>query len=105
MIGDVIKKERTKKDITQSELAKAIGVSPSTIGMYEQNRRQPDTESIIKIADYFNVTTDYLLGIEDVETIAAHHDGEKYTDEELEQIEAFKAFVRSKRENKDNRGD
>lgn len=96
MIGDMIKKERLKKDITQSELAKMIGVSPSTIGMYEQNRREPDSESLLKLADFFNVSTDYLLN-RNIETIAAHKEGEEYTEDELKDIEDFKKFVRSRR--------
>lgn len=55
MIGDRIRKERISKNITQEYLAKALDVSPSTIGMYEQNRRIPDNEMTIKIANYFGV--------------------------------------------------
>lgn len=62
MIGDRIRKERISKNITQEYLAKALDVSPSTIGMYEQNRRIPDNEMTIKIANYFGVSTDYLFG-------------------------------------------
>lgn len=114
MIGEKIKELRIKKDMTQSELGKIIGVSSSTIGMYEQNRRQPDISTLIKIADYYNVTTDFLLDREDkpnnenkndtnnkntdIHTIAAHQEGEEYTDEEKEDIENFiKNFVLNKR--------
>ena len=100
MLGDIIKKERINKKITQNELAKIIGVSPSTIGMYEQNRREPDSESLLKLADYFNVSTDYLLN-RNVETIAAHKEGEEYTEEELKEIENFKNYVRSRRKKGD----
>lgn len=62
MIGDLIKKERINKGMTQGQLAKILDVSPSTIGMYEQNRRVPDTEMVVKMSEFFNVTTDYLLG-------------------------------------------
>lgn len=114
MIGDRIKEERLKKEMTQGELGKAIGVSSSAIGMYEQNRRQPDIATLIKIANYYSTTTDYLLGrtdkpnnedndkpIEEPKTIAAHFDGEDYTEEEREDIESFiKNFVVRKREEK-----
>lgn len=62
MIGDIIREERTKKEMTQGQFADLIGVSPSTIGMYEQNRRQPDTATLIKLAGAFNISVDYLLG-------------------------------------------
>jgi transcriptional regulator with XRE-family HTH domain len=53
---------RTQKGLTQAELSKTLQVSASSIGMYEQGRREPDNETLGKIASYFNVTTDYLLG-------------------------------------------
>lgn len=61
-IGDKIKELREKRDLTQDQLASILDLSRSTIGMYERDERQPGYELLIKIADYFNVTTDYLLG-------------------------------------------
>ncbi|MRC99783.1 helix-turn-helix domain-containing protein, partial [Bacillus thuringiensis] len=59
---------RKQKGITQKELAKSLQLSESTIGMYERNERQPDYNTLIRIADYFKVSTDFLLGREfDVE--------------------------------------
>ncbi len=62
MLGDKIKELRENKNLTQSQLSKILGVSPSTIGMWEQNRRSPDNESLKKIADLFDVSIDSLLG-------------------------------------------
>ena len=45
----------------QSDVAKKLNISTSTVGMYEQGRSQPDNETLTKIANLFNVTTDYLL--------------------------------------------
>lgn len=53
---------RTQKGLTQAELSKTLQVSASSIGMYEQGRREPDNETLGRIANYFNVSTDYLLG-------------------------------------------
>lgn len=61
-IGERIKELRREKGIKQSELAEALHISPSTIGMYEQNRRGIDSKTLISIAMYFQVSTDYLLG-------------------------------------------
>ena len=59
-----LKEFRKKKDITQETLAKHLKVSPSTIGMYETGRREPDFETLQKIADFFQVSTDALIGRE-----------------------------------------
>jgi len=64
LIGSKIKELRAKKRITQEELGKIAGVTTSMIGMYEIGARKPSFEVIERIADYFNVTVDYLLGRE-----------------------------------------
>ncbi|MEC2445393.1 helix-turn-helix transcriptional regulator, partial [Bacillus cereus] len=60
--GNIIRDLRKQKGITQKELAQLLQLSESTIGMYERNERQPDYNTLIRIADYFNVSTDFLLG-------------------------------------------
>jgi len=60
--NEILRYLRTSRDITQAELAKVIGVSPSTIGMYESGVREPNFEIEEKIADYFNVSLDMLRG-------------------------------------------
>ena len=55
---------RMQKGLSQAELAKAIGVSAGTIGMYESGSRMPSRLTQEKLADYFNVTLDYLMGKE-----------------------------------------
>ena len=63
--NEVLKELRTSRNVTQAELAKAIGVSASTIGMYETGEREPNFETEEKIADYFNVSLDMLRGKEE----------------------------------------
>ena len=58
----ILKRLREEKNMTQAELGKALEISPSAIGMYEQGRRTPDIPTVKKIASYFNVSLDYLLG-------------------------------------------
>lgn len=53
---------RKRTDLTQVELAKKLGVSRSTIGNYEKGIRTPDYEMLEKIADFFNVDLNFLLG-------------------------------------------
>lgn len=68
MIGSKIKTLRENKELSQKGLATILGISPSTVGMYEQDRRAPDTEMLLKLADYFKVSVDYLLGKTDNKT-------------------------------------
>lgn len=59
-----LKEIRMERKISQQKLADIIGVSRSTIAMWETAGSQPDNEMLKKIADFFNVSTDYLLGRE-----------------------------------------
>ena len=60
--GATLKKLRNDRGISQAELAKAIDVTPAAIGLYEQDRRQPNFEIEEKIADFFNVDLSTLRG-------------------------------------------
>ncbi|MFI8680440.1 helix-turn-helix domain-containing protein [Bacillus thuringiensis] len=62
MIGEKIKELRKNSKITQERLGNAIGVSKMAISYFEKGKKSPGRESLEKIADYFGVTTDYLLG-------------------------------------------
>lgn len=53
---------RKKCGITMKELGATIGVAESTISQYETGKRQPDYETLLKLGEYFGVSTDYLLG-------------------------------------------
>ena len=61
-----IKKIREQRGLLQKELASALGIGQNTLSQYEGGKRQPDYETLCKIADYLGVTTDYLLGRSDV---------------------------------------
>lgn len=68
--GDSMEGERRselRKDngLTQRDLAEILGVSENSISLYERNINTPDDELKIKIANYFNVSLDYLLGATD----------------------------------------
>ena len=89
---------REKKNMTQKELADIIGVAKSTYSLYESGNREPNVQTIKKIADALNVSADTLLGlnIEPI-TIAAHFVGDEYTEDELEDIKAYAEFVKNRR--------
>lgn len=60
--GERLRRLRKDRDITQGQLAEVIGVVPSAVGKYERiPQSYPSVEALIKIADYFNVSIDYLL--------------------------------------------
>lgn len=62
--GQRLKALRNNRGISQNELSKHIGVSKSSINMYERGEREPGFETLEAIADFFNVNMDYLLGRE-----------------------------------------
>ncbi len=60
--GERLKRLRKDNDLTQGQLAEKIGVVPSAVGKYERlEASYPSIETLIRIADYFNVSLDYLL--------------------------------------------
>lgn len=105
MIGQRLKKLREEKDLTQAQVAKILGVSRTTYTQYETGKSEPDLATVSKLAEIYETSVDFLLGKTDIptpiETIAAHHDGEDWTEEELEEIERFKEFVKMKRQKKE----
>ena len=60
--GELLAELRQDKKLTQDQLAKELFVTAGTISNYENSVHFPDVEKLLAIADYFNVTTDYLLG-------------------------------------------
>lgn len=63
-----------ESDITQKELAMHLNIAPSTISSYVQNAREPDFATLKLIAEYFGVTTDYLLDNEPMGIISSQED-------------------------------
>ena len=62
--GNILKELRLQAGMTQKDLAAKIGVTKSVISYYELSERSPSPEVLIKLANIFRVTTDYLLGID-----------------------------------------
>lgn len=60
--NDMLKYLRVREKMSQAELADKLGVSKSTVGMYELGKREPDFETLEAIADLFNVDMNFLLG-------------------------------------------
>ena len=62
LLGSRIKELRKEKGLRQSELATTLHVSQQAVGSWETGRTVPGADTLNVLADYFNVTTDYLLG-------------------------------------------
>lgn len=118
-LGDRLRELRNELNLEQKELAKYLNVHKGTVSNWENNKRSPDKEMLSKIASYFNVTTDYLLGrtdekclIIDVPEISLHeqyankitealeNEGLQYTEESLQEIINFSKYVLSKKNEK-----
>ena len=96
--SDNLKEARLKSGLSQKDVAENIGVAKSTYSLYESGNREPNVNTIKKISDYLNVSADKLLGLDDKPlTIAAHFDGDEYTEDELDEIRQFAEFVKNKR--------
>lgn len=65
MFGERLAALRNEKGLSQYELAEKLAFSRGQIGNYEQGTREPDFANLIKIADFFQVSIDYLLGRSD----------------------------------------
>ena len=83
---NIFKRLRISSKLTQAEMAEKLGISRSTIGMYETGAREPDFETLEKIADFFNVDTDYLLGRTQKTSILPETIGHYYLNDETREI-------------------
>ncbi len=103
MFGNRLKSLRIEKSLIQKELADLLKVSPSTIGMYERNQRDPDTDTIRFLADYFNVSSDYLLGLSSTKyqnSVVAESPADYLDGLDEDEIDAVKNMIEMLKRNK-----
>ena len=82
-----LKKLREEKKLTQKDIAKYLGVSDRSVGYYENGQRMPPLDILEKIADYFDVSVDYLLGRTDMKNPSTPYKVPNYDlDENLEKL-------------------
>jgi transcriptional regulator with XRE-family HTH domain len=117
--GERIAQLREKHSLTQEDLSNKLGITRASLSHYENNRREPDYNTIVNIANFFKVSIDYLMGRTDeihnyldedvrefvdslelseeniLEKFALTIDGKKLTPEESKR---FIAFVRAERD-------
>ena len=64
-LGQMIKTLRLEQNLSQRKLGEILGFSNQTVSFWEIGRLEPNIDTLIKIAQYFEVSCDYLLGLED----------------------------------------
>ncbi|MFB9770124.1 helix-turn-helix domain-containing protein [Lactiplantibacillus modestisalitolerans] len=114
-LGTRIRELRKKRKINQEQLGKILSVSKASISGYENGTREPDTKSLMKLAQYFGVTVDYLLGVDatpewatakdthdlheflDANEGSMTYDGEHLTEDEKQQLRVATATIFWKR--------
>jgi len=72
-LNERIRQLRLENKLTAKKLGNIFKVSESTISLYESGKRTPNKDLLIKMSDYFNVSTDYLLGKTDIPNIESHY--------------------------------
>lgn len=60
--GERFKQLRLELNLSQEDIASKLGIDVSSVNRYEKNKREPEYATLLKIAEFFNVSTDYLLG-------------------------------------------
>ena len=61
-----LKEWRIARGIQQKDLASTLGIGANTLSQYENGKREPDNNTLVQLADYFNVSVDYLLGRDEI---------------------------------------
>lgn len=104
-----LKKLRKRDGITQTKLSEYMGITQATLSGWENEKFEIDTESLKKLARYFNVSVDYMLGLEeekpsqsidqqlDEEDFAFFGEVKELTTDEKEDVLNFINFIKSKR--------
>lgn len=109
LLGENLRKLRKEKNLTQKQLAEYLGVTARTIGYYENGQRFPSPETINRIADFFNVSLDWLFGRTNIRTPVMkiseksdnyNNDNDIRNDEDFISIEELKEFLNQKRRGK-----
>ena len=91
---------RKKNQITQKELAEQLGVKHNAISSWENGVNSIDIDTLFRVCKIFGITVNDMYEMDTdnhVSTLAAHFDGDEYTEDELDEIRQFAEFVKNKR--------
>ena len=92
MVAERIKQLREQYGCTQSELAKQLGITRSSVNAWELGISVPSTQYLVELATLFKVSTDYLLGIDSTATVSVTG----LTEEDAHLVHALIAHLRNK---------
>lgn len=106
-----LKNERLNKNLNQTQLAESLFLDRTSISKYENGKQIPETPTLEKLAEFFGISIDYLLGksdlrnydeIDDNATIALHseYDYDELPDEARKEIENFIKYMKDKYKDK-----
>lgn len=93
-----LKKLRNKKGISQQHLADVIGTSQQSINKYENHNIEPDIETLIAIAKYFNTSVDYLIGNTDINRVIENVSKYDLNDDEKNLIDKYRNLTSLQKE-------
>lgn len=113
IFAEKLKALRSEKKVTQQQLSELLGVGRPTIAGYETKGKQPDFDKLIEIAEYFNVSIDYLLGRNPipnsynkdfVESNKSHNniDASGLPDEDVQKVKEYIELLKQKHQYKQN---
>ena len=89
-----IRELREEKNLSQEDVAKAIGTNQRNIGRWEKNENEPTAGFLLKLADFFGVSIDYLLGrSDDFGIISINNEMNDYTAEERQLVADYRALT------------
>ena len=91
-LADRLKNLRETSGLTQSDIARSFGISRSSVNSWEMGLSVPSTQYIVELAKKFEVSTDYLLGLEETSTISVKGLTQKQVSILVETAECFREF-------------
>ncbi|CAI8945653.1 HTH-type transcriptional regulator, cell division transcriptional repressor [Brevibacillus sp. IT-7CA2] len=95
MIGQRIRLLRKMRNLTQADLAEALDVAKTTISAYENEVNEPNHDMLKNLADFFNVSVDYLIGRTDSHLQDEVKEGLKYSEDQLKKIDELHEILLS----------
>lgn len=102
MFGTRLHTLRKERKLRQEDMANQLGIARTTYAMYEQGNREPDYNTLIKLATFFEASIDYLLGITEMRQVTDIQDPELYqwfediknaTPQKREELKKFWEFI------------